>query len=60
MITIFIGCSKSMPSNTTMLDHTKDWDSISQYRGYQGGEMDSSKGKMFWEVLSTITIGDLP
>jgi hypothetical protein len=22
--------------------------------------MDPSKGEMFWEVLSTITIGDLP
>jgi hypothetical protein len=60
MITIFIGYSKGMPSTITMIDHTKDWDSISQYRGYQGGKMDLSKGEMFWEVLSTITIGDLP
>jgi hypothetical protein len=60
MITIFIGYSKSMPSTTTTIDHTKDWDSISQYRGYQGGKMGPSKGEMFWEVLSTITIGDFP
>jgi hypothetical protein len=60
MITIFIGYSKSIPSTITMIDHTKDWDSISQYRGWQGGKLDPSKGEMFWEVLSTITIGDLP
>jgi hypothetical protein len=49
-----------MPSIITKIDHTKDWDSISQYRDYQGGKMDPSKGEMFWEVLSTITIGDFP
>jgi hypothetical protein len=60
MITISIGCIKSIPNTTTMIDHTKDSDSISQYRGYQGGKMDPSKGAMFWEVLSTITIGEFP
>ena len=60
MLTIFIKYSKSMPSIITKIDHTKDWDSISQYRDYQGGKMDPSKGEMFWEVLSTITIGDFP
>jgi len=43
-----------------MIDHTKVWDSISQYWGYQRGKMDPSKGEMFWEALSTIIIGDLP
>jgi putative transposase len=28
--------------------------------GYQGGKMDPSKGEIFGEVLSTITLGDLP
>jgi hypothetical protein len=59
MITIFIGYSKSMPSTTATIEHSKDWESISQYRGNQGGKMDPSKDEMLWEVLSTITIGYL-
>jgi len=60
MITIIIWYSKHMPRTTIMIDHTKDWDSISKYRGYQGRKMGPSKGEMFWEVLPTITIDVLP
>jgi len=42
-----------------MIVHIRDLDSISQDPGQQGRKWDLFEDEMFWEALSTITIGNL-